>query len=252
MIMKKNSFWITATALVMVAAVFQACDDDNDAYYPYPSHVPNAMVTVKPEDAGRSFYLQLDDSTTLTPLNMKASPYGDKEVRAFVNYRYADGQNDKRNYNVYINWIDSILTKESATDLGDDNKKVYGDDPVEINTRDWVTIAEDGYLTLRFVTKWGGNTPHYVNLVTGANPDDPYEVTFYHNAQGDVNGYWAAGIVAFKLDKLPDTNGKKVDLTLKWKSYDGYRKATTKYCSRKASGNQQAILSKGSYMKTIE
>ena len=31
--------------------------------------------------ADNSFFMQLDDSTTLLPVNMKNSPYGEKEVR---------------------------------------------------------------------------------------------------------------------------------------------------------------------------
>lgn len=232
---------------------FQSCDDDNDNYYYYPINRPNAIVTVKPEGYGQKFFLQLDDSTTLTPLNMNRSPYGSKEVRAFVNFSYAEQQNDKRNFNVYVNWMDSILTKQTAPDLGTQNDLKYGDDPVEIGTSDWVTIAEDGYLTLSFKTRWGGTRPHYVNLVTGSNPDDPYEVTFYHNADGDVNGYWGYGIVAFKLDKLPDTNGKTVDLTLKWKSFNGDRKVTFKYCTRKSSiASAKAVVAPTEYMKNLK
>lgn len=250
--MKKNKLWALTLGVLVSAMALQSCDDDDYIYVPGPINRPNAMVTVKPASADRDFYLQLDDSTTLTPLNMKASPYGEKEVRAFVNYRYAEQHNSKRDFNVYVNWIDSILTKQSAPDLGSENETRYGNDPVEINTRDWVTIAEDGYLTLRFMTKWGGSKAHYVNLVTGANPDNPYEVTFYHSAEGDPSGYWAPGIVAFRLDKLPDTNGKTVELTLKWKSFDGDRSATIKYCSRKATSNSGMDLSNAKYMKTIK
>lgn len=92
-----------------------------------------------------------------------------------------------------------------------------------------------------------------MNLVTGENPDNPYEVTFYHNADGDVNGYWGYGIVAFKLDKLPDTEGKTVDLTLKWKSYNGDRKVTFKYCTRKSStASAKAVVSPSEYMKCLK
>ena len=34
---------------------------------------------------------------------------------------------------VHINWIDSILTKPIATDLGEENDQTYGTDPVEIS-----------------------------------------------------------------------------------------------------------------------
>ena len=41
--------------------------------------------------------------------------------------------------------------------------------------------------------------------------------------------------MAFRLDKLPDTNGKKVDMTLVWKSFSGQKSVTFKYCSRKTT-----------------
>ena len=40
-------------------------------------------------------------------------------------------------------------------------------------------------------------------------------------------------MMAFRLDKLPDTEGKTVLLTVKWKSFGGERKAQFKYCTRK-------------------
>lgn len=252
--MKKLKLSLLFLSILSVGMTFQSCDDDDEYYYYYPINRPNAVVTVKPEGYGQKFFLQLDDSTTLTPLNMRTSPYGDKEVRAFINFSYAEQQNNKRNFNVYVNWMDSILTKSTATNLGvEENIKKYGQDPVEIGTSDWVTIAEDGYLTLSFKTKWGSQKPHYVNLVAGENPNDPYEVTFYHNADGDVNGLWGYGIVAFKLDKLPDTEGKTVDLTLKWKSYNGDRKVTFKYCTRKSTNaNADTVVKASEYMKTLK
>lgn len=48
---------------------------------------------------------------------------------------------------------------------------------------DWVTIAEDGYLTLRFRTMWGNRSQaHFVNLLMSKDAENPYEVEFRHNA----------------------------------------------------------------------
>ena len=223
-----------ASALLAVASVFTfgSCDDDDTYVWYYPS-LPNAMVTVKPID-GAGFYMQLDDSTTLYPVNMSVSPYGDKEVRALVNYREVESVMDSTK-SVAINWIDSILTKPAVAYPADGDTSEYGDDPIEI-VRDWVNIAEDGYLTLRFRTRWGGNgVAHYVNLLTGVNPDDPYEVEFKHNAYGDVNGATGDALVAFRLSGLPDTGGKTVKLTLRYKSYSGEKTVEFDYCSRKAT-----------------
>lgn len=80
---------------------------------------PNALVTVK-TDADQTVFLQLDDKTTLLPTNMTKSPYGEKEVRALVNYKEVDEPSDIYTQAVHINWIDSILTKPIAPDLGEE------------------------------------------------------------------------------------------------------------------------------------
>ena len=215
--MRTIKLLLLSLGLAAVACAMQSClDDDNDHYYNIV--MPNALVTVKPAAGNTGFYLQLDDSTTLKPVNMSAA---DQDPAP---YKQA----------VRINWIDSILTKPLAKDLGDDNPATYGNDPVEI-VNDWVTIAEDGYLTLRVRTLMSGQVKHIVNLVATPTADNAYVVTFYQDAQGDVNGVPADALVAFDLaGSLPDTGGKTVDLVLKWNSYSGAKQATFKYCSRKA------------------
>ena len=117
-----------------------------------------------------------------------------------------------------------------------------GNDPVEI-VKDWVTVVEDGYLTLRFRTASGNNGRiHYVNLVAGQNPDNPYEVEFCHDAQGDVTGDMFDGLVAFKLDCLPDTEGKTVKLLLKWNSFSGPKQVELDYCTRRDSHNPTTAI----------
>ena len=202
--------------LIAIATIsslsLQSCLDDDDNY---AMRFPNALVTVK-TDADQTVFLQLDDKTTLLPTNMTKSP------------------SDIYTQAVHINWIDSILTKPIAPDLGEENDTVYGTDPVEI-VNDWVTIAEDGYLTLRFRTQQGDyQTKHFVNLLLSENPENPYEVEFRHNAKGDIYGRYADGLVAFKLDALPDTEGKTVKLKLKWKSFSGEKSAEFDYCTRKS------------------
>lgn len=224
--------------LILIAAIgslgFQSCLDDNDDNY--AMRYPNALVTVK-TGADRTVFLQLDDKTTLLPTNIKKSPYGEKEVRALVNYKEVNEPSSTCNKAVYVNWIDSILTKPLAPDLGKENDKAYGTDPVEI-INDWVTIAEDGYLTLRFRTLWGDHSKkHFVNLLQSNNPDNPYEVEFRHNANDDNHGAPQDALVAFKLDGLPDTGGKTVKLKLKWKSFSGEKSTEFEYCTRQSTAS---------------
>lgn len=218
-------------SVICVALAFQSCLDDDDT--DWDLRYPNALVTVKPI-SGNAFFLQLDDNTTLLPTNMTSSPFGTKEVRALVNYKEVDKPSEGYSKAIYINWIDSLLTKAIAPDLGAENDEIYGTNPVEI-VNDWVTIAEDGYLTLRFRTIFGdAGKAHFVNLLASTDPAKPYEVEFRHNAYGDIHGRKADGLVAFNLNSLPDTQGQTVKLKLKWKSFSGDKSFEFDYASRRS------------------
>lgn len=236
-----NKLLAVAVMLSGGSLFFQSCLDDDDNYY-YGLWQPNALVTVKPV-VDDSFFMQLDDSTTLLPVNVKKSPYGDKEVRALVNYEEVNQPSGEYTKAVHLNRIDSILTKPIAQDLGDKNDEVYGTDPVEI-LKDWVTIAEDGYLTLSFRTRWGNaGERHFLNLLMSQDPAHPYEVEFRHNAFGDIYGKTGDALVAFNLSSLPDTKGKTVKLKLKWKSFSGEKSTEFDYCTRKPNAGSPVIPS---------
>lgn len=207
--------------LTITVATFTACSSDDDNNYVICPKVKNfGIVTVK-HSADSIVYLQLDDSTTLYPQNIKNSIFGGKEVRAFVDFSVMKENNSQYTYSVIVNGIDSVLTKPTAATLGTDNDKVYGNDPVEVMTG-FPTVCEDNYLTLYIATNFGNiGKRHLVNLVTGTNADDPYEVEMRHNAYGDTNGKTAYATVAFSLKNLPKTGGKTVKLKLKYQSFSG-------------------------------
>ena len=233
-IMKKITKLFSISAIMSSALIFGSCSSEGDSYI-YVGGYANALVTVKPVSEDEC-YLQLDENTTLFPVNMKGSPYGGKEVRALINYYEVSSRHVDYTKNVYVNWIDSIRTKSTVPSLGAENDEKYGNDPVEI-VDDWMTISEDGYLTLRFRTITAGiGKTHYVNLLTQVDPYDPYVVEFRHDANGDVQGFYADGLVAFRLDQLPDTNGETVKLTLKWKAFGSEKSTTFDYCTRKSAG----------------
>ena len=206
--MKKKTLWLAGLTVMVAALATQSCSNDEPDY---SLSYPTALVTVKPNVNNTSFSMQLDDSTVLHPVNRKTSPFGTKEVRALVNYTVVDRPTLGKGINVNVNWIDSIRTKNMAPFLNEKkNVETYGDDPVEI-VDDWVTIAEDGYLTLRFRTRWSHGITHFVNLVQVPNLVDNY----------------------IRLNNLPDTQGKTVWLTLEWNSYRGPKTVKFKYCTRK-------------------
>lgn len=207
---------------VVALMMLPSCTNDDDS----PELLrPTALVTVCPNADG-SFIMQLDNATQLVPTNLKTSPFGTKEVRALVNYTETNvSPQDKKVRNVEVNWLDSIRTKLPVETLGKQDEVKYGNDPVEI-VQDWVTVAEDGYLTLRIRTLWGSpHATHILNLVTGTNPDDPYELELRHDAKGDKNGRWGDALIAFNLNKLPRGDAGIAKIKLKWKSFTGDKSA---------------------------
>ena len=126
---------LSVLVLGFLASVFglTSCDMDSDNYN---VQRPTALVTVYPVTS-ESFRMQLDDQTVLFPTNMKASPFGEKKVRALVSYEYDDNATGNQR-NVRVNWIDSIRTKQPVVSKGSDDEKLYGNDGIEI-VRDWVT-----------------------------------------------------------------------------------------------------------------
>ena len=233
LIMKRASIIATMAWLMAVAATLQSCDNDDDYYYYHEYNHPTAIVTVKPNADNSSFYLQLDDTATLIPMNMRVSPFGRKEVRALVNYVPAYGPAGMEGSPVAVSWIDSVLTKPTATDLAAGNGAAYGDDPVEI-VDSWETVAEDGYLTLRFRTRWAAGVTHRINLVHRADADTTYLLQLYHDAGADPDkGQVADDIVAFRLSEEFNRPDTAITLTLKWNSYSGPKTHTFKYRPRK-------------------
>src|SRR5690554_7980996 len=83
--------------IISVGALFgvlflASCDDDGTD----PSLLyPNALVTVK-EAADETVFFQLDENTTLLPVNITSHPYNSKEVRALVNYKELDDPSQDR------------------------------------------------------------------------------------------------------------------------------------------------------------
>ncbi len=227
--MKNKLFRFLTLALLLVAAgcCLQSCDNDDDNGFIIDPYLgAKAIVTVKTDSTSGLCYLQLNDSVRLLPTNIKKTPYN-KEVRALVFIRYT-GEKAGKNYPcVYVDRLDSIRTKMMSPPV-DGMDKVYGNDPLEI-LNDWSTVCEDDYLTIRFRTYFGGAATHTLRLVrTG---DDT--VTLYHDANKDIKGRVGDGLIAFRLNDLPDTKGKYKNITLKWTSFSGEKKVTFKYKTRK-------------------
>lgn len=220
--MKRAKLTLGMVCLVASCLISSCMNDDDENWI--LSH-PTALVTVYTSE-NNAVQLQLDESTILTPTNITKPLFDGKEVRALVNYT-VESQNGS-NQNIHVNWIDSIRTKMPVICTSQKEADGYGEDPLEI-IKDWVTVAEDGYLTLRIRTKWGNTgKKHILTLVSGLNPENPFELELHHDANGDTKGTTADALIAFNLNKLADTDLEEKTITLKWESFSGEKTAKFK------------------------
>ena len=235
-IMKKIKTLMLLMAVALTAVSLQSCDDDDDCYPAFNL----ATVTLKaPTVDGGKWFMQLDDSTALEATNIASHPYDNKELRAYIRYNDIKDMTNaptsrstiKKMYSVNVLTIDTILTKKMDP-MVENMAEVYGNDPVEV-IDSWETVAEDGYLNIRFRTRWGNNIKHRVTLVHRTDVNNPYTVEFIHNAHGDINGHVADGMVAFRLDDCFNKDDEPIEITLKWKSYSGEETTKFKYIPRK-------------------
>ncbi len=242
--MKKLKTMMLLMVVALATVTMQSCDTDDDDYVNFNL----ATVTLKaPQTEGGKWFMQLDDDNIVYANNIASHPYDNKEVRAYIRYsnleRIAVSSKLPYENTADILTIDTILTKKMAplvvpepnanylvgTDL---NAEEYGDDPIEV-VNSWETVAEDGYMNIRFRTRFGNNGKHRVSLVHRTDVNEPYVVEFYHDANGDTNGMVADGMVAFKLDDVFNMGTEPIEITLKWKSYSGEKTAKFKYRPRK-------------------
>ena len=236
-IMKRIKTLMLLMVVAVTAVSLQSCDDDDDDYYPAFNL---ATVTLKaPKVDGGKWFMQLDDSTTLEATNIASHPYDNRELRAYIRYNDIKDMTSapastsaiQKMYSVNVLTIDTILTKKMDP-MVENTAEEYGSDPVEV-VNSWETVAEDGYMNIRFRTRFGYNGKHRMTLVHRTDAEDPYTVEFLHDANGDTNGQVADGMVAFRLDDSFNEGNDPIEITLKWKSYSGEKSAKFKYTPRK-------------------
>ena len=74
--MKTTMNLFLTIGLIACTLTFSSCNNDDN--YEIVKR-PTALVTVYP-NGSEGFIMQLDDSTSLVPTNMKESPFGEKNV----------------------------------------------------------------------------------------------------------------------------------------------------------------------------
>jgi hypothetical protein len=172
-----------------------------------------AILTIKktPTD---TVYFQLDDSTTIYAANYQE--YYTRMEKVFCDISVTNIPKGSFKYIGYINWLEPV-------DMGQVLSYASVDDDLGLDIiDDWMTGAEDGYLTIHYNTWWGTSAvQHKMYVITGSNPGDPYELVLRQDACGDKKEEMGEALICFDINSLPDTGDEYKELTLKWTSSGG-------------------------------
>lgn len=199
-----------------------SCSDDDG--YSLDNFRVN-LATVNPIDIEQgTFYLTLDDGTTLWPATMSNMGFKPRNnQRVLLNYTLLSDEIGKYDHYIKVNGISNILTKEIIK-LTSANEKEVGDNPIKILTI-W---PGDNYLNIRFGINVGGTQiKHTINLVKNElSPTDDVDIVLElrHNANGDPERYGETGFAAFDLRPFMVEGKESINLVVKAKDYGGEEK----------------------------
>jgi hypothetical protein len=234
--MKKMKLILVSAGLVIAALALNSCDDDGYSL----DKVWYSIATINPLSDTNAYSLTLDDGTTLWPAATAIPWYKPSEnQRALVMYTLLSDEFQGYDHAVKVHDIQNVLTKAIAEDLGAENDRKYGTDPVKILDM-WIG---DGYLNVKFGFNYGGGVKHFINLVKRDSVDAPYYFEFRHNAYNDSEHIGQKGLVAFDLSTL-DTAGKdEISLTIHVKTFEGEKDYTITYNPSKQPAAPEKNLS---------
>ena len=107
--MKTLKSFMLLIGILLGSTAFYSCLDNDDAYSEFWKNSIQAIVTVKPL-SNNSYYMQLDDSTTLFPTN-SYMPENLKEIRAAIIYKNDEKKTEGYDQSVQVLRMDTLLTK---------------------------------------------------------------------------------------------------------------------------------------------
>ncbi len=204
--------------IISLIAIFtlNSCSDAADENHISDNYRSDIATIYAIDTTARSFYLKLDDGSTLLPASFDPSYKPSYNKRAIVDYTILSDKTSGYDHIARINAISDIATK-GVIDLTRENEKEIGNDPIKILDL-W---AGDHFLNIHYGYNTGGEKLHTINLVRNnqdkiiSNPNGTIVLEFRHNKNGDPERYGIKNYAAFDLKPFQIPNQNSVNLIIK-------------------------------------
>lgn len=210
--MKTLKTTFTVLFALVATFVFQSCLDGEDS--DVADYVAIATTHVIPGSTSGldTFYFQLDNQKTLTPVINKVKNFKAVEgQRVILQYDIESQATAGYDYGIELFNVTELLTKGIEV-LTTENEEEIGNDPISIS-KDYSQLAV-GYLNLQ-ISFLSGNTTATVHLVENTiTPVEDVDYTVLElrlsNPGSEYSSSNSSGLVCFKLgDYDPMLTGKK-------------------------------------------
>lgn len=225
--------WIAFLGLAAFAACSQACsvaDFAEDvymnghqmAYSDKTSNLDgdliNAIATLRVSDS-QIPYLRIDAANRAEIVNRSAVDGIEVPSRVVVRYEASTVGQDG-GFFTSLAFVRMIAKVEEGQILTEQTPAAS--DPVDI-IEDWMSGMEDGYLTIHYRIRAGGQVKHSFSL--WYDTADPHSVRIIHDACSDQGTDLTEGIICFPLDFLPQDGLRSI--TVSFKSLQGESRTVT-------------------------
>lgn len=201
--------------LIGILLTIPSCDDNGRSL----GDIYIDIATVVPEGEN-SYSFVLDNGKRLWPAAGIIRYTPKENQRVFLNYTILWDSHGAYDYDVKVNDIWNILTKQ-AIELNAENEDSIGNDPVKIKD---IWVGGD-YLNVSFLFNYGGVRAHAINLVmntlSSETSADAIDLEFRHNSYESTETKLREGFVCFDLKPLRENDADQVKLSIKVKQWSG-------------------------------
>lgn len=198
-----------------------SCDDNSRSLGNFGIDI----ATVIPESGG-NYSLLLDNGKKLWPAATTVSYTSTSKERVLLNYTILSEERDGFDHYIKVNDLWELLTK-NIVELDTHNEGSIGNDPIKTNA---IWVGGD-YLNVSFHFNYGGERPHFINLVenkTSAEIKDVIEVELRHNSFESQAERLYEGFICFDLKPLRQNDVDSVKLSVKVKEWSEETENNTK------------------------
>lgn len=213
---KINIYTLFTCFLSIGVLLHTSCSEESYETSDYYDPLYIALGSIKHDAHHTSFLLDNGDHlyAYTSEVNLTNSKDGE---RVLLHYSILEtASNSEYDYNIKVNNILPVLTKEVITNYDSTLLDTIGNDPITLNS----ARIGGGYLNLDITHFWS-EQEHPFNLILIDSTTSPLVFELRHHAKGSSDGAITAKFASFNLKPFQEPSSNKLALILRYRHING-------------------------------